>query len=151
MLLRSATALLALLAGIFATPAGAPAQGTRAVTVIGGNAIPAPLADAPGDARRGQAIAVDRARGNCLACHALPVPEPLQGNVGPDLRGVAARLSEGELRLRVVDPKIVNAETAMPAYFRVDGLFRVRQDMVGRPILTAQEIEDVVAYLRTLQ
>ncbi|MBL8703769.1 MAG: sulfur oxidation c-type cytochrome SoxX [Rhodospirillales bacterium] len=151
MLLRSALALPAALASVLAVPADAPAQGARPVAVVDGNAIPTPLTDSPGDAGRGRAIAVDRARGNCLACHALPVPEPLQGNVGPDLRGVAARLSEGELRLRVVDPKIVNAETAMPAYFRVDGLFRVRQDMVGRPILTAQEIEDVVAYLRTLQ
>jgi len=132
-------------------PLAALAQGLAPFTVVGGNAIPAPLADAPGDGARGRAIAVDRARGNCLACHALPIPEPLQGNVGPDLGGVASRLSEGELRLRVVDPKIVNAETAMPAYYRVDGLFRVRQDMAGRPILAAQEIEDVVAYLRTLK
>lgn len=151
MVFRSAIALLAFLAGVLACPPPTLAQATRPVAVVGGNAIPAPLADAPGDAARGQAIAVDRARGNCLACHALPVPEPLQGNVGPDLGGVASRLSEGELRLRVVDPKIVNAETAMPAYYRVDGLFRVRQDMAGRPILAAQEIEDVVAYLRTLK
>ena len=161
MLLRPAVALLVALAGTFAAPAGAPAQGAPAqgappfaavgVTIAGGQAIPAPLADAPGDVRRGEAVAVDRARGNCLACHAMPVREPFQGNVGPDLAGVASRLSEGELRLRVVDPKLVNAETAMPAYYRVDGLFRVRQDMVGRPILAAQEIEDVVAYLRTLK
>ncbi len=150
MVLRLAALLLAVLVGVFAGPAPLPAQAPRPAAVVGG-AIPAPLVDAPGDAARGQAIAVDRARGNCLACHALPVPEPLQGNVGPDLGGAASRLSEGELRLRVVDPKTVNAETAMPAYYRVDGLFRVRQDMVGRPILAAQEIEDVVAYLRTLK
>lgn len=128
-----------------------PVEPLVAFAVEGNIAIPRSLTGASGDAARGQAIAVDRARGNCLACHALPVPEPLQGNVGPDLGGVASRLSAGELRLRVVDPKIVNAETAMPAYYRVDGLFRVRQDMAGRPILAAQEIEDVVAYLRTLK
>jgi sulfur-oxidizing protein SoxX len=152
-------ALLAVLLGISTSPSRAPAQGPaqapaqapRPFAVVGGNAIPAPLVERSGDPARGLAIAVDRARGNCLACHALPVPEPLQGNVGPDLGGVASRLNEGELRLRVVDPKIVNAETAMPAYYRVDGLFRVRQDMAGRPILAAQEIEDVVAYLRTLK
>lgn len=151
MFLRSAVALLAILAAVIAAPSRVFAEAPRPVAVVGGSAIPAPLADAAGDAARGQAIATDRARGNCLACHALPVPEPLQGNVGPDLGGVASRLSEGEMRLRVVDPKIVNAETAMPAYYRVDGLFRVRQDMAGRPILAAQEIEDVVAYLRTLK
>lgn len=150
MVLRLAVLLLAVFAGVFAGAVPLRAQAPRPVAV-GGGAIPVPLVDTAGDAARGRAIALDRARGNCLACHALPVPEPLQGNVGPDLGGVASRLSEGELRLRVVDPKIVNAETAMPAYYRVDGLFRVRQDMVGRPILAAQEIEDVVAYLRTLK
>lgn len=144
-LLPTALSLLALPACLLA------AEPLASFTIEGGNAIPAPLTQAPADAQRGQAIAVDRAQGNCLACHALPVPEPLQGNVGPDLHGVASRLSEGELRLRVVDPKIVNAETAMPAYYRVDGLYRVRRDMAGRPILTAQQIEDVVAYLRTLK
>lgn len=148
--IRTVAALLALLLAPEAGGRAALAQ-TRPFTVVDGSAIPAPLAEAPGDARRGAAIAIDRAKGNCLACHGLPVPEPLQGNIGPDLVGVASRLTEGELRLRVVDPKIVNAETAMPAYYRVDGLFRVRQDMVGRPILAAQEIEDVVAYLRTLK
>jgi sulfur-oxidizing protein SoxX len=136
---------------ILSVPFAALAQGLAPFAVVGGNAIPASLTGKPGDPARGQAIAVDRAQGNCLACHALPVAEPLQGNVGPDLHGVAGRLAEGELRLRVVDPKIVNAETAMPAYYRVDGLSRVRKDMAGRPILTAEQIEDVVAYLRTLK
>jgi sulfur-oxidizing protein SoxX len=115
------------------------------------NEIPEALTGRPGDAARGQKVAVDRGLGNCLACHAMPVNEPLQGNVGPDLKGVGSRLKESELRLRVVDPKVLNARTAMPAYYRVDGLFRVRKDLQGKPILNAEQIEDVVAYLKTLK
>jgi sulfur-oxidizing protein SoxX len=119
--------------------------------IVGGNAIPEPLTGGPGDAERGRQIAVDRALGNCVACHAMPVDAPLQGNVGPDLKGVGSRLTQGELRLRVVDPKTLNAQSAMPAYYRVDGLHRVRKDLQGRPILDARQIEDVVAYLTTLK
>ncbi|MCC7047632.1 MAG: sulfur oxidation c-type cytochrome SoxX [Alphaproteobacteria bacterium] len=121
------------------------------IRIVGNREIPASLTGKSGDAARGRAVAVDRALGNCLACHVLPVDEKLQGDVGPDLRGVGVRLTEGELRLRVVNPKIVNAQTAMPAYYRVDGLFRVRKDLQGRPILGAAQIEDVVAYLKTLK
>jgi len=136
---------------------GVPAMGApRAAElppyrVVDGRSIPAPLTDTPGDPARGRQIAVDRTRGNCLACHALPVPERLQGNVGPDLAGVAGRLSPGEIRLRIVNPRAANPDTTMPAYFRVDGLYRVRADMVGRPVLTAAEIEDLIAYLATLR
>lgn len=151
MFVRVAAGVLVGLLGAGALPILAFAQTPRPYAVVGGNAIPASLTGTRGDAARGQAIAIDRAQGNCLACHALPVSEPLQGNVGPDLGGVASRLTEGELRLRVVDPKLVNAETAMPAYYRVDGLFRVRKDMAGRPILSAEQIEDVVAYLGMLK
>jgi L-cysteine S-thiosulfotransferase len=120
--------------------------------VVDGNVIRESLTGRPGDPRKGAEIAASRTQGNCLACHALPMPqEKLQGNVGPDLTQVGARLSEGELRLRVVNPKIVDPQTAMPAYYRTDGLTRVRKDLVGKPILTAEQIEDVVAYLATLK
>jgi len=120
--------------------------------VVNENAIPEKLTGRPGDPQKGAQVAASRTQGNCLACHALPVPEEkLQGNVGPDLQGVGSRLSEGELRLRVVNPKIVNPQTAMPAYYRTEGLHRVRKDLVGKPILTAEQVEDVVAYLATLK
>ncbi len=122
-----------------------------AFRVDGGKAIPDSLTGKPGDPTLGARVAASRTLGNCLACHALPMPEEkLQGDVGPDLRGVASRLSAGELRLRVVNPKLVDPQTAMPAYYRVDGLYRVRRDLVGKPILTAAQVEDVVAYLATL-
>ncbi|HYC45156.1 MAG TPA: sulfur oxidation c-type cytochrome SoxX [Burkholderiales bacterium] len=112
--------------------------------------IPEPLTKAPGDARRGREIVTGR-EANCLFCHALPEPGlRFMGNVGPPLAGIAKRLSAGQMRLRIVDPTLANREAAMPAYYRTGSLNEVAQGYRGRPILTAQEIEDVIAYLRTL-
>lgn len=134
-----------------AMPAAGGAEGLVAFRVVDDRAIPASLTGRPGNAQRGREIAADRSLGNCVACHAMPVAVPLQGNVGPDLKGVAGRLTEGELRLRVVNPRILNALSAMPAYYRVDGLYRVRKDLQGKPILDADQVEDVVAFLLTLK
>lgn len=113
--------------------------------------IPEPLA-ARGDAARGKRVAADAERGNCLICHAIPIAEaPVFGTVGPDLNGIGQRLSAAQLRLRVVNPKALNPNTAMPAYHHVQGLHRVAQRYAQRPILSAQEVEDVVAYLQTLK
>lgn len=105
-----------------------------------------------GDPKQGRVVAADRKLGNCLACHSLPMPEQqFHGATGPDLAGVGSRLTQGEIRLRVVNPKVVNPETMMPAFYRVDGLHRVMDDFAGKPILTAAQVEDVVAYLMTLK
>ena len=122
-----------------------------AFRVIDDNEIRESLTGKPGDPVNGAKVAADRGLGNCLACHAMPIDEPLQGDIGPDLHGVGGRLKESELRLRVVNPKFLNAQTAMPAFYRTEGLYRVRKDLVGKPILTAQQVEDVVAYLMTLK
>jgi sulfur-oxidizing protein SoxX len=115
-------------------------------------AIPHPVTDQPGVPERGKAVVLDPARGNCVICHPMRVPEvEFQGDVGPDLAGVGSRYDAGQLRLRVVDPKRLNPDTVMPAYYRVDGLYRVLKPYRGEPILTAQEVEDVVAYLLTLK
>lgn len=112
----------------------------------------APLTDFGGDPANGRAVAIARGQGNCLACHQLPIPEePDHGNVGPDLTAVGARLSEGEIRLRVVDPKLVFPDTVMPAFHRTTGLHRVVAGFVDRPLLSAQDVEDVVAYLCSLK
>jgi len=112
--------------------------------------IPAPLAGAAGDPARGRAIAAGRA-GNCLACHHMPIPEqPFQGTVGPDLAGVGGRYTVAQLRLRLVNAKLIGESTVMPAFYRVDGLRRVAAQYRGRPVLDAGQIEDVVAYLTTL-
>jgi sulfur-oxidizing protein SoxX len=130
--------------------ASAWAQSLAAFTVVG-DAIPAPLAASPGDPTRGRAIALDRALGGCVLCHVVPeAPERSAGDLGPRLAGVASRLTVGQLRLRVVDPTRVNPDTPMPAYYRIEGLRQVSAAYRGRPILTAEQVEDVVAWLATL-
>ena len=111
--------------------------------------IDKPLA-AKGDAARGRAIVVNRQVGLCLLCHNGPFPEErLMGNLAPSLEGVGARLSEGQLRLRMVDSTKVNPQTIMPPYYRTAGLTNVAPAFKDKPILDAQQIEDVVAFLAT--
>ncbi len=105
-----------------------------------------------GDAARGRRIVEDRALSACLLCHAGPFLAPhLQGNIGPPLNGIGARLGPDELRLRLTEPARFNPDTPMPAYGHVDGLHRVGPAWRGRPILTPAQIEDVVAFLSTLR
>ena len=118
---------------------------------LGADEIPASLTGAKGDPQRGRAIVANRQVGLCLLCHSGPFPEErFQGNLAPDLR-TAARLTEGEIRLRLVDPARANPQTIMPAYYRTEGLTRVAPSLRGKSILTAEQIEDVVAYLVTLK
>ena len=118
---------------------------------VDGDAIEAPLAGARGDAVKGREVVLGR-ESNCLLCHAVPdAGGRPSGNIAPALAGVGGRLSAGQLRLRVVDSSRTNPQTPMPAYYRVDGLYGVAAAFRGRPILSAQEIEDVVAYLVTLK
>lgn len=119
--------------------------------VVDGGAIAQSLTAVPGDPENGNKVAIDRKLGNCLSCHSMPVSAADQGNIGPDLRGVGARLNAGQLRLRIVNPKLLNPFTIMPAYYRVDGLQDVAKSFQGQPILSAQQVEDVVAFLVTLK
>ena len=119
---------------------------------VKGDAIAQPLTAVPGDAGRGRAIVANRQVGLCLLCHAGPLPEErFQGNLAPDLAGSGTRWSEGQLRLRIVDASRINPDSIMPAYYRIDGLRRVAPAQRDKPILEAQQVEDVVAYLRTLK
>ncbi|MGE0483706.1 MAG: sulfur oxidation c-type cytochrome SoxX [Gammaproteobacteria bacterium] len=113
--------------------------------------IAVPLTGTAGDPVRGEQIAVTRALGNCLTCHFLPGEYEFPGTTGPTLAGVGRRLDAGQLRLRLVDPKQINPYTMMPAYYRTAGLNEVAAEFAGKPILTAQQVEDVIAYLLTLQ
>jgi sulfur-oxidizing protein SoxX len=128
------------------------AQETSAIFTVVGDAIPTSLTGRKGDAARGRAIVTDRQLGLCLLCHSGPFPKVrLQGTLAPDLTGAATRSTEGQLRLRIVDPGRLNPNTIMPAYYRIEGLYRVDPAFRGKAILTAEQIEDVVAFIATLR
>jgi sulfur-oxidizing protein SoxX len=118
---------------------------------VPGNAIEAPLTAEPGDAARGRKIVLDHVLSTCVLCHAVPDNEGPAGSIAPPLAGVGSRLSAGQLRLRIADSTRLNPDSVMPAYYRTDGLNRVAPAYRGKPVLSAQQIEDVVEYLRTLK
>jgi sulfur-oxidizing protein SoxX len=117
-----------------------------------GDAVDAPLTEQPGDPGRGGRIVENRQLSACLLCHSGPFPEPhLQGTIGPSLEGVGSRLTPGQIRLRLIDARRLNPDTVMPPYYVIDGLNRTGRAWQGRPALSAQQIEDVVAFLTTLR
>jgi L-cysteine S-thiosulfotransferase len=138
------------LAVTLALPGAAAAQALQNYAVAG-DAIPASLTGAPGDATRGRALVLNRLS-TCILCHSGPFPEEkFQGDLAPNLAGSGGRWSEGQLRLRLVDGSRLNPATIMPSYYRVDGLTRVGPAWRGKPILSAEQIEDIVAYLASLR
>jgi len=118
----------------------------------GEDAIQKSLTGAQGDPVRGRAIVTSRQVGLCLLCHSGPFPEErFQGNLAPSLAGAGSRWSEGQLRQRIADSSQITPATIMPAYHRTEGLTRVAPAFQGKPVLSAQQIEDVVAFLMTLK
>ena len=114
--------------------------------------IPEPLTSESGDVERGRAVVINRQLGNCLSCHAMPIPEQaFHGEVGPPLDGVGDRLDEGQLRMQVVNSHELNPYSMMPAFYDVVNRYRVAEQFEGKPILSAQQVEDIVAYLMTLK
>jgi sulfur-oxidizing protein SoxX len=145
-----AGALAGFAAFLMAGGAAAGDSGLVPYQIIG-DAVPAPLTGSAGDPARGRAIVANRQLGRCLLCHSAPFPDDrLQGTLAPSLAGVASRLSIGQLRLRIVDASRVNPNTIMPPYYRTHDLTRVAPSYAGKPILSAEEVEDVVAFLATL-
>jgi len=131
-----------------------PAQAEDAwhLFVIVDDAIPRALTDHPGDPARGRQIVTNREEGLCMLCHSGPFPEAVfQGTLAPNLAGAGSRWSVAQLRLRIVDASRLNPDTIMPPYYRVDDLTRVAHSYRGKPILSAEQIEDVVAFLATLR
>jgi sulfur-oxidizing protein SoxX len=117
-----------------------------------GDLIVNPLTSSPGDVAKGRMIVASRQTGLCLLCHSGPFPEErFQGNLAPDIGASAGRFSEAQLRARIVDPSRFNPNTIMPSYYRTEGLYRVAPKFEGQPILSGQEIEDVVAFLVSLR
>ena len=139
---------LALVAG----PVAAQQVTPTAQPQIIDDSIPHSLTGQPGDAARGRAIVANRSVGLCLLCHSGPIAEErFQGDIAPTLSGAGSRWSEGQLRLRIVDGSRLNADTIMPAYYKTHGLQRVARNFEGKTILSAAQVEDVVAYLVTLK
>ena len=116
-------------------------------------AINSPFGGMKGNAKRGRKIVINRDKGNCLACHQCPIPEEsFHGTIGPPLNGIASRLNEGQIRLRVADEQKVIPTTIMPGFYKnPKENYRVDDQYWGKPILSAQEAEDVIAYLMTLK
>jgi sulfur-oxidizing protein SoxX len=146
------TACIAAAALLLAMSAPVQSAEPLASYEVVGDAIPRSLVGLPGDVARGRAIVTDRQQGLCVLCHSGPFPEAaFQGNLAPSLAGAGARWSAGQLRLRIVDASRLNPNTIMPPYYRIDGLTRVAPSYAGKPILSAQQIEDVVAFLASLR
>jgi sulfur-oxidizing protein SoxX len=125
---------------------------SQAQIIWDGDAIPSSLSGQPGDPIKGRTIVTSRQTGLCILCHAGPFPEErFQGNLAPDLKLSVANLSTAQLRARLVDPSKTNTNTIMPAYFRIDHLQRVAPPFAGKTVLSAKEIEDVIAYLLTIK
>jgi sulfur-oxidizing protein SoxX len=137
---------LMVLAGVL-MPISIPKIGAR-------DAMDPSLTGQAGDPVRGRTVATDARQGNCIICHAMTIPElsaDAFGDIGPSLAGVGSRLSASALRQRIADPRVLSPDTLMPSYFATTGFTRVQAAYVGMTILSAQEVEDLVAYLASLK
>jgi L-cysteine S-thiosulfotransferase len=131
---------------MLASCAAKPSTSLKAMTSMGQALTPQ-----KGDAQAGRALVASRAS-LCLLCHTAPIPEErFQGNLGPPLAGVGTRLTAGQLRQRLVDSSKLNPESIMPPYLRSEGLKQIAPAQQGRTLFTAQQVEDVVAYLQELR
>lgn len=119
---------------------------------IVGDGLPTPLTATPGDAERGRAWVADRQASLCLLCHSGPFEQPqLQGNLATPLQGAGSRWTEAQLRLRIVDSRRLNPDSLMPPLHQVGEQVRVGRAWAGKPVLDAQQVEDIVAFLMTLK
>lgn len=149
-----AFALISISTIVVSTASTVSVQAEELVAIqIDKDSISKPLTSQPGNPKTGAAVMAGRTLGNCLACHKVSrlQSEAFHGDVGPSLDGVAGRWNEAQLRLIVVNPKVLFEDTAMPAFYRTSGLHQVRREFQEKPMLTAQQVEDVVAYLTTLR
>ncbi|AWM04558.1 sulfur oxidation c-type cytochrome SoxX [Bradyrhizobium amphicarpaeae] len=143
-------AIAAFIAASLALSSPAKADELAAYSIVG-DGIPQSLTGTTGDAVRGRALVLARTT-TCILCHSGPFPETrFQGDLAPDLAGAGNRWTASQLRLRLVDASRFNAETIMPSYYRNADLVRVGRNFTGKPILSAAEIEDIVAFLATLR
>ncbi|MFN3233591.1 MAG: sulfur oxidation c-type cytochrome SoxX [Alphaproteobacteria bacterium] len=119
---------------------------------IVGDTIPQSLTSTPGNPEAGRAVFVEREAGHCVLCHVVQGLEvPFQGDLGPALTDVGARLTPEQIRLRVVDASILNPDSVMPPYYRIHRLHQVADGLAGQPVLSSEQVEDLVAYLAGLK
>lgn len=157
---------VSLLAGGLLVAAAGAATGAVAESVAPGDvvydygAVAESLTGVPGDAEKGRKIASTKSMGNCITCHQVSALSKVQwhGEIGPSLDGVGSRWSEDELRGIVANAKKMFPGSMMPSFYKVDGFIRPGEGYTGKaakppiePVLTAQQIEDVVAFLMTLK
>ena len=117
-----------------------------------GDTLPMALTSTPGDPARGEALFADRDGAHCVLCHRVEgLDAPFQGNVGQDLSNIGNRLSDAQIRLRIVDYEQVKPGVTMPSYYRIHGINQVGEEYENQPALTAQSIEDIIAYLSVLE
>jgi len=111
------------------------------------------LTGKPGNADNGKKLVVNRKKGNCLACHVISdlKDQADHGNVGPPLDDVGSRIKAAELRAQIANPKGSNPDSIMPAFLKKEGFHRLQKKWKGKTIISAQDVEDVVAYLLTLK
>jgi sulfur-oxidizing protein SoxX len=143
----------ALVASLVAAAASAEAPPPDSIAFVGG-AVEQSLTGLPGDVANGRKVFAGRSLGNCLACHANAdmADESFHGDVGPVIDGVADRYTPGQLRAIVMNSKAVfGDQTIMPGFYTLEVGYGVAERFAGKTILTAQEVEDVVAYLTTLK
>jgi sulfur-oxidizing protein SoxX len=154
---RSWTTCGAMVVGLAGWPALPPAHAQaevdlRTTYTIVGDGIPKALTTNAPNVESGRRIVTERQTGLCVLCHSGPFPETrVQGDIATSLAGTGSRWSEAQLRLRLIDASQLNPQTIMPSYYRTQGLERVSWQYRGQPVLNAQQIEDVVAFLKTLK
>lgn len=151
--------IAAVAAGVMASGAYAEEVAPTAVSYTDG-AVEQSLTGVAGDVANGRALVGSKGAGNCVACHEVSdlADVPFQGNIGPMLDGAGDRWTEAELRGLIVNAKMVFEGTMMPAFYKTEGFTRPGNAYTGKaaddtfgPLLSAQEVEDVVAYLATLK
>ncbi|MAF56889.1 sulfur oxidation c-type cytochrome SoxX [Ponticaulis sp.] len=116
--------------------------------MIVGDTIAAPLSNTASSVEVGKTVFVDRDQGHCVLCHQIDgLDAEFQGNVGPDLSTVGDRLSAAQIRFRIVDLQSLIPDTVMPSYYRLHDLNQVQEEFQDQTILSAEQIEHLVAYL----
>ena len=147
-----ATAMVVAVSAAFSLNAMAGTPKLVNYKIVNETSIPKSLTGKPGNSKKGRKLAIHRKKGNCLACHKMPIPEQqFHGEIGPNLAGIGSRYSAGELRFLIVNPKVVNEDTIMPAFYKNTGFNAVLKKFKGKTVISAQDVEDIIAYLLTLK